>query len=106
MVKSDFKRLVESTFGNLVQLTNTKGEDYARSDDQLANFKRTAEQLNLTPEAIWMVLFNKHYDAIVSAVRNSGDANYKPSEPVEGRIDDAILYLLLLKGLLREPKGT
>lgn len=105
MTKDEFHKLLADTHATLQALTATKGKDYSRDDDQLANFKRTARQLNLMPGAVWLVLFNKHYDAIISAICNSGDRNYRPSEPVEGRIDDAILYLVLLKGLLREQQS-
>lgn len=107
MNKGQFRGLLNRTFIEMKTLTATKGEDYARSDDQLANFKRSAAEAGVTPEQVWLIFFNKHKDAIVSHVKACGENNltYNPSEPIEGRIDDAILYLCLLKGLVQERAG-
>ncbi|MEK9630239.1 MAG: hypothetical protein VW076_00015 [Synechococcus sp.] len=78
----------------LINLTDTKGREYANSDDQLANFKRLSEQLGLSSEKVIMVYLAKHLDSIHSYVRNP---EQDLSEPIDGRIDDAILYLILLK---------
>jgi hypothetical protein len=78
----------------LMHLTDTKGREYANSDDQLANFKRLSTQLGLTPEQVITVYMTKHLDSINSYVRNP---EQDLSEPIDGRIDDAILYLILLK---------
>ena len=87
-------RYLKSTLERLIDLTRTKGREYANSDDQLANFKRLGEQLGLSPEKVIMVYLTKHLDSINSYVRNP---EQDLSEPIDGRIDDAILYLILLK---------
>ena len=105
MRKIDFKSLMENTFSNIRVLTDGKGEEYSRSDDQLANFKRSAAEAGITPLQVWTVFYNKHADAIKDYIRKrsvlSAD-EIRTSEPIECRIDDAILYLCLLKGILRE----
>ena len=87
-------RYLLPTTERLVDLTRTKGREYANSDDQLANFKRLGKQLGLSPEKVIMVYMTKHLDSIHSYVRNP---EQDLSEPIDGRIDDAILYLILLK---------
>lgn len=101
MNKPDFQDLLLQTHKRMLTLTASKGEEYARNEDQLANFKRNAAQVNLSPEIVWFVYFNKHLDAIVNWI-NGGSS----SEPIEGRIDDAILYLCLLKAMVQENSGT
>lgn len=101
MDKKQFKELLDNTHKTLVNLTAGKGEEYSRDSDQLANFKRQAEELNATPEKILMVYLNKHLDAIKSFVK-TGKVY---SEPIEGRIDDAILYLILLKGIVQDDQS-
>lgn len=106
MRKDKFLSVIRTTFVEMEALTATKGEEYAASDDQLANFKRSAEQAGITPEQVWLIFFNKHADAIRSYVKMArGTREYVPSEPIEGRIDDAILYLILLKALVQERAG-
>ena len=101
MDKREFRNLLDATYQSLVNLTASKGEEYSRDTDQLANFKRQAEELNATPEKILMVYLNKHLDSIKSFVK-TGKVH---SEPIEGRIDDAILYLILLKGIVQDDQN-
>ncbi len=102
MTKQDFRRLLEDVHVRMCELTAGKGEEYARSDDQLANFKRSAAEAGIHSSQVWLVFFNKHIDAIKHWVKTGDRLN--PSEPIDGRIDDAILYLILLKALIDDGK--
>lgn len=99
--KIQFKKVIHETYESILRLTETKGEEYSGSDDQLANFKRSANEAGILQEQAWLVFFNKHVDAIKSYVR----IGKEKSEPIESRIDDAILYLLLLRAMVHESKG-
>lgn len=106
MNSAQFAQLLESTYKNMIDLSSTKGEEYAGSEDRLANFKRLGGTLNLIPEAVLMVYFTKHLDSITTFIKDIGALKPRQlSEPIEGRIDDAILYLILLKGLIQERVG-
>lgn len=97
MKKSDFQAMLKSQLNTLLELTATKGEEYSRSDDdQLANFKRWAADAGITPQQVLMIMLNKHLDAIKSHAK-SGKVL---SEPIYGRISDAILYLLLYNAMV------
>lgn len=101
MNTNEFIALIDQQHTLMMRLTESKGQEYARSKDQLANFKRQGEELGTTPEQILMVYLNKHIDSIKSYVKKLGsDEPITLSEPIEGRIDDAVLYLVLLKGLI------
>jgi hypothetical protein len=102
MTKAEFRDLLVSTFAAMDKLTATKGEEYAGSDDQLANFHRSGAEAGTRPEQAWLIFFNKHMDAIKHYVRHDRAL----SEPIEGRIDDAILYLILLKAMVRDNSPT
>ena len=106
MRKDHFINILQELHTNLMAMTKTKGEEYSRDDDQLANFKRQGVQLGLRPEVVWFVYFNKHLDAIISYINSSSGATFALSEPIEGRIDDAILYLALLKAMVIEKKSS
>jgi hypothetical protein len=105
MNNTEFQKVIAQTFESMQKLTATKGEEYAEGktgSNQLQNFDRQAAELSIPPEKVLLVLLGKHMVSI------QGWANgRKMSEPIEGRIDDAILYLLLLKGMVtrrhREP---
>lgn len=103
MRKDRFQQLIASTFTAIRDLTATKGQEYSNTAaqhdaDQHANFKRLAAELGLTPEKVLSVYLTKHLDSIKSFIRTGAVL----SEPIEGRIDDAILYLILLKGLVAD----
>ena len=98
MNTTEFLDLLDETADHLHNLTHSKGREYAGSDDQLANFKRLGQALGLPPEAVLLVYLTKHLDSIQTYVRELPEP--APSEPITGRIDDAILYLILLKALI------
>lgn len=98
MDRATFTEMVESEFGQLLKLLEQKGNDYAGNEDVLANFKRNADRLGLEPQQVLGVYMNKHLDAIFTYIRE-GEVH---SEPIEGRIHDAINYLLLLLAMVRE----
>lgn len=98
MQRSDFTEQLKQWFSDILDLNATKGNDYSGSEDAFANFKRNAQRLDMSPHQVWAVYFFKHLDAIETWLR---DGQVK-SEPIEGRIDDAIMYLFLLKGMILE----
>ena len=100
MKKSDFQKVLRDTHTNMLRLTASKGQEYSRDEDQLANFKRCAAECDITMQQAWSVLFTKHIDAIKFFIKNGREL----SEPIEGRIDDAILYLILLKAIVQESR--
>jgi hypothetical protein len=98
MKRTDFENLMEANHRYVIGLNQTKGHDYAGDEDALDNFKRNALSLGLTPEQVWAVYAAKHWDAIMTYVREGA----VQSEPVEGRLLDVILYCHLMLGLVRE----
>jgi len=85
------------------KLLNDKGHDYTgANEDTLANFKMVAQRTGLSPLQVWTVYFTKHADAIQTYIRK-GELK---SETIESRIEDAINYLLLLNGLIKEKNET
>lgn len=102
MKHTEFKKLLQATFGRMVVLTDSKGVEYANDKDQLANFKRLARTLGMTPEAVCYVYLQKHLDSIQHHIAHPGR---KAAEPITGRIDDAMLYLALLKAIVVEHEG-
>lgn len=94
--------LLETTL-MMEKLSASKGQEYAGSEDRLANFKRLGAQLGLPPEAILWVYLTKHLDSLSTYIRDLTKGTTREySEPITGRVHDAILYLNLLKGLIIE----
>ena len=103
MNSSDFEALMGNTFGNLTKLSASKGLEYSGETDRLANFKEQAKLLGFaTPIQVLGVYLNKHLGSINKFISGLDKGL---SEPIEGRIDDAILYLVLLKALIDEGRA-
>lgn len=111
MNKQTFQKVLAEVCERMNVLTATKGEEYAgRGDDkdQLANFKLGAHETGVEATTVWLVFFNKHMSSIkdyVKRVQAGGthtEVNKSASEHINGRIDDAILYLVLLRALVQE----
>lgn len=102
-----FAKSIDELYERLKSLTASKGEEYKRREDnQFANFERGAQALGLTREQVLMVYLSKHMDSIVTYVKDRAAGQEKQyAEPISGRIDDAILYLLLLRGMAIENDG-
>lgn len=102
MTPDDFaKDIINTTFQQILNLSDTKGREYAGVQDKFANFKNTAKESETEAIKVLYIFMNKHYNAIQSYVRE----RKVYSEPIEGRIDDMILYLLLLKGMIKEKES-
>lgn len=100
---SEYTKVFEATFESCRNLGATKGGEYAgteRKTNVHANFDRLSGDLGVAPITILMVYLAKHLDSIRNwASHANKDISPSLSEPVEGRIDDAINYLILLKAM-------
>jgi hypothetical protein len=106
LTRDEFLAMLRDDHARIIAINQTKGHDYAGDRDALANFKRDNERIakiaaNDPVLLKWYVYFSKHLDAIFTFLEE-GDVK---SEPVDGRLDDAILYLHLLRGLIHEKRA-
>ena len=81
-----------------------KNADYADREGKniLANFERVSKHLNVTPQMALLIYMEKHMDAIRSYIRYGSVM----SEPIEGRIKDARVYLSLLRAMVEQVKAV
>ena len=99
----DFSRLLADTIDQLSSLSKLKGGEYCHGDDRLDNFRRNAAALGLPMEVIWSVYYAKHHDAVMTFCRDLvTDTKRDRLEPISGRVDDMIVYLILFKAMLVE----
>ena len=77
--------------------------EYAQSDDNVfANFERVGKSINSTREKVLMVYLLKHIDGISAYVKG----HKSQREAVTGRITDAMVYLMLLWGMVVEDEQS
>lgn len=100
MTFEDAEEMICKMHEEELAIARTKGAEYTQGD-RLDNFKRIGKELGLDPKAVLWVYLKKHLDSIASYIKNGKVY----SEPIEGRILDARVYLALLRGLIEEEKS-
>lgn len=99
----EYDRIVNETFAKVIELGIKKGGEYAGDVDRLANFRKGGEDLDLPMATIWQVYAKKHWDAITQWIKDDRKGTARERmEPIEGRVDDMITYLLLFKAILAD----
>ena len=101
MKHEDFVEVTNSTLGRCCDLLLIKAMEYNQDqEDRLAAFKQAAAFERTTPQRALMGMLSKH----LISVQNMCDLDILayPEDKWEEKIGDAINYLLLLRGLVRE----
>lgn len=77
----------------------SKGREYSREEvDVNSNFKRVGEAIGAEPTKVAWVYTLKHIDSISTFIKTRKEG----TEPIAGRIGDAINYLFIIASLLEE----
>src|ERR1035437_535677 len=102
MTHEEFDKYQNELLNKVVGMGVTKGKEYSNSESRFANFDRLAVELGLTNIQVAWVYTKKHLDGIASYCRTGQIL----SEPIGGRIVDAIVYLTLIAGMIEEDKSA
>ena len=101
----NYKKLDKIIKNQITQILQTRDDgqkEYARNiDNVFANFQRVGKYVGILQEQVLMVYLLKHIDGIMAYV----NGHKSQREGVEGRITDAIVYLLLLRGMVDENRA-
>ena len=99
MTFAQVEEVMERVFDECRALRLAGAKEYAhREENSFANFERVGESLGLSREAVLLVYLLKHIDGISAYVQG----HRSQREDIRGRINDAIVYLLLLRGMVEE----
>ena len=80
-------------------MRDTKGKEYASSDDRFANFNRLATTLDMDRLKVAMVYATKHIDSINTYIKTG---KIHSDERIRGRFVDAVTYFILMAGMSQE----
>jgi len=83
-----------------LNILKTKAVDYASDTDRLAEFRATAEAMDTSMEQVLGTYVNKHMRSIFTYCRGEE----LKGEPVEEKIMDVIVYMMLLFKMVQEKK--
>lgn len=98
-----WKDLITETIQQIETLAAVKGAEYAAEGDRLDNFRRNGKDAGVSMEVCWRIYAGKHWDSITTYIRDIATGKDRiRSEPIQGRADDLIVYLILFKAMCRE----
>ena len=100
MNRTEFESVMTKTIlPQINELRNAGQDEYARdAEDIFANFKRVANNLNISKERVLLTYLLKHIDGICAWV----NGHKSQREKIEGRLGDAIVYICLLWAMLED----
>lgn len=105
MNTAEFTAIFEQAQARWLNLISLKGNEYAEETDCLQNFYRNARDMRLSPLQIWRVYCGKHWDAINTFLLDEvAGRSRERSESITGRVDDMVVYLILLLAILEEER--
>ena len=103
MNREGLAAVMEQVFEECRLLRAAGQKEYAHEDDNaFRNFESIAADLGMRRESVLYVYFKKHLDGIVAWI----NGHRSQREEVEGRINDAIVYLCILRGMVQEDKES
>lgn len=102
MNRATMQQVMYSVFNECDALRQAGQKEYAHDDSNaFANFERLADSLQLDRKQVLLVYAHKHWDGIASFV--AGHTSQR--EDVRGRINDLIVYMTLLRGMIDEEQA-
>jgi len=106
MQRRQFEEISHELYEMVIETLLRKGVEYQKDNNVFSNFEENAKDLGLSKYQIWNIYFNKHIKSISNAIKtNPEDPTAKEMpEKLQGRIVDAVAYLLLLNGMISEAK--
>ena len=102
MKEKEFTKLLNKVFDRTENILLKKRNEYAHKEDVFKSFKNgTGFSLHTEPEQVAWSYLAKHLESIQSIIRKL--PNERPSEElINEKFGDAINYLIIIEGLLRE----
>lgn len=98
-----WETLLTEALAKIQSLSKLKGGEYAGDQDRLANFRRNAAALGVDMELVWAVYAGKHWDSIQQYIKDlRAETTRTRLEPISGRVNDLLVYLLLFRAMLQE----
>lgn len=102
VTKKDVAETMTKVFAECQKLRGHGQKEYAHEDDNaLRNFESVGKYVGIEREKTLMVYLMKHVDGIAAFIKG----HKSQREDVRGRINDGIVYLVLLRAMLDESES-
>lgn len=90
-------------FADCMTMIRVKNADYSQGEqkgDRIAAFRRISRDIDVPMTKVWAIFCQKHWGAIMRFVKEG----QVESEPIDGRINDVINYMVLLGAIIGDEK--
>lgn len=93
--------VMDQMFAECRELRAKAQREYAHDpSNAFRNFEQLSNELGITREKVLWIFLKKHLDGILAYINGYESQR----ESVEGRINDAVVYLTLLRGMVEDRK--
>lgn len=92
-------------FADCISMIRAKNADYSQGEhrgDRIAAFRRISHDIDVPMVKAWAVFCQKHWGAIMRFVKDG----ITESEPIDGRINDIINYMVLLGAIVDDMRAS
>jgi hypothetical protein len=104
MKRDKFELLLASVFNRTQNILASKSKEYATDSDVFASFKKgTGFSFHNEPEKVAYEYLCKHLESIKNMLNNLDNPPNK--NQINEKLGDAINYLIIIEGLLKERIG-
>ena len=105
MTLTEFKKLLQDRFRMIDSTFKVKQSEYANQTDVFENIKNGVgvSLFNTEPEQVAWSYAAKHLESIMSILKKLPEEKHS-KELINEKIEDAINYLIIIEGLLKERK--
>jgi hypothetical protein len=98
MTRDEFLYFLDNKQVEIKELFQKASREYSALDEAFENFNKLAEELKIDRKMVLWIYLTKHRDGVLKFL----NGHKSQREPVTGRIQDMIVYLFLLWGMLKE----
>lgn len=98
VTREDVAKEMEAVVQEISFLREAGQKEYAHDESNaMRNFEASGEDVDVPREKVLWIFMKKHMDGILAHIRG----HRSQREPVYGRINDVIVYLILLRSMLK-----
>ena len=104
MNRKEFEKELDTLFQSIKDRCLRKGNEYATEESVFINFDKGARITGLPPELVLDGYLTKHYVSYRDMLDVIKDGGYPRPELIEEKLGDIILYFILQKIMMENPK--
>lgn len=103
MTTEKFEEILNSRIEKIKETLLVKAKEYARNDDMLHNFRKSARRLNTNmADVLWRGFCEKHLVSLDDIILDLSNGIFPSKDKIDEKLGDVIVYSLLLEAVFIE----